>query len=129
MVESPDVGIAGYVTLAAASVLVSDLGLDARSAAGLPRYPLPALLIARLAVDERCLRRGLGRGLLVFALDEALVARDRIGCVGALVDAKPTATGFYEQFGFLEVVPADADARVRRMFLGIATIAEALRST
>jgi hypothetical protein len=58
-----------------------------------------------------------------------LVARDRIGCVGALVDAKPTATGFYDRFGFLEVVPADADARVRRMFLGIATIAEALRNT
>jgi GNAT superfamily N-acetyltransferase len=127
VVEDREVGIGGYVTLAAAGVRADELGLDARVIADLPRYPLPALLIARLAVDERCRRRGLGRGLLLFALDEALVARDRVGCVGALVDAKSAATGFYERYGFVQVLPSVADGRVGRMFLGIATIADALR--
>lgn len=126
VLEDRELGIGGYVTLAAASVRSNELASDPHAAAGLPRYPLPALLVARLAVDERLRRRGLGRALLTFAFDEALIARDRIGCIGVLVDAKPPAVGFYERFGFGEVRRAGADSGVGRMFLGIGTLTDAL---
>lgn len=129
VLEDSDTGIAGYITLAAASVRTSELDSDSHAVAGLPRYPLPALLVARLAVDERLRRRGLGRALLTFAFDEALIARDRIGCIGILVDAKPPAVGFYERFGFLAVRSVDTDGSVKRVFLGIGALTDALHPT
>lgn len=127
VLEDADAGIAGYVTLAAASIRTVDLGLNASYAAELPRYPLPALLVARLAVDQRRQHRGLGRSLLAFALDEALVARDRIGCIGVLVDAKPTAVEFYDHLGFAAVSAPEGEGGIRRMFLGIGSLTDALR--
>ena len=126
VVEDSALGISGYVTLSAASVRGDEIERGSDLVGALPRYPLPALLIARLAVDERCQRRGLGRSLLVFALDEALVARDRIGCVAVLVDDKPAAGTFYAWFGFVEVRQADDEGGLTRMFLGTATIADSL---
>jgi hypothetical protein len=48
VLDEPGFGVAGFVTLAAASIradAIPHLEVD------LPRYPLPALLVARLAVD------------------------------------------------------------------------------
>jgi GNAT superfamily N-acetyltransferase len=127
IVEDCALGISGYVTLSAASIRGNEIEAGWGLVGALPRYPLPALLIARLAVDERCQLRGLGRSLLVFALDEALVARDRIGCIGVLVDAKSAAETFYHRFGFVEVRQADDEGALTRMFVGTATIADSLR--
>lgn len=62
-----DTTIAGYYTLAAASVPMLELPeADARR---LPRYPvLPAALIGRLAVDRRYRARGLGAAMLFDAI-------------------------------------------------------------
>lgn len=70
----------------------------------LPAYPLPILRIARLGVDLRAQRRGIGAALLRHVLVLAIEQRDRLGCVGVVTDAKPEATGFYRAFGFTELV-------------------------
>jgi len=128
VLEDVEVGIAGYVTLAAASVRTADLGPNAAVADDLPAYPLPALLVARLAVDRRRAKQGIGSVLLAYALEEALIARDRIGCVAVLVDAKPGAIGFYERHGFAAVSSAHAGgADACRMLLGMGTLTDALR--
>ena len=41
--------------------------------------------------------------MLRFALGLALELRDRFGCAGIVVDAKPEAVGFYRRLGFLEL--------------------------
>src|SRR3989440_13083457 len=62
--------IAGYVTVAPGHVEIEDLPAAQRKK--LPRYPLPVLRLARLAVGETFRGQGLGRQLLRFVLQLAL---------------------------------------------------------
>lgn len=90
--------ILGYVTVAAAEIEIA--GLPASRRKGLPSYPLPALRIARLAVDSRAQARGVGAELLKQALLLAKRTAEAIGCIGVVVDAKADAVAFYERYGF-----------------------------
>lgn len=85
----------------------------------MPLYPVPVLRVARLAVDERQRGRRLGSALLRYAIELAEKMRDELGCVGLLVDAKPDAISFYEQYGFVRVnaVEGEADRRPRPSLL------------
>lgn len=90
----------------------------------LPRYPIPAALIGRLAVDHRAQGRGLGSTLLVDAFGRILGASDGIGCAGIVVDAKNgNAEAFYLKYGFVAV---DAAVWPRRMFIAIGTVRQSL---
>jgi ribosomal protein S18 acetylase RimI-like enzyme len=90
--------IAGYYTLAAASIPLTDLPPE--QAKRLPRYPvLPAALIGRLAVDHRYRKRSLGSALLFDAIKRAMPADPAIFAL--VVDAKDdAAAAFYRHFGF-----------------------------
>lgn len=90
--------ILGFVTVAAAEVEIAGLPVSRRK--GLPSYPLPALRIARLAVDARAQGRGIGAELLKQALILARRTAEAVGCVGVVVDAKADAVAFYERYGF-----------------------------
>jgi GNAT superfamily N-acetyltransferase len=88
----------------------------------LPRYPVPVVLISRLAVDARAQRRRVGELLLVDALRRALAAAGSAGCTGILADALDDgAAAFYAKYDFVTV---SAEAWPHRMFLPI----EAARS-
>ena len=65
----------------------------------LPAYPPPILRLSRLAVDERLQGHGLGQLLLRAMLDLALEMRDRVGCSGVAVGAKPKAVDFFARLG------------------------------
>ncbi len=106
--------IAGYYTLASASILLSDL--PAGIGKQLPRYPtVPAVRIGRLAVDQDFKGKGLGGALLADAIDRAM--RSEIAAFAILVDAKDeTAATFYRHHGF--VVLPDSPLR---LFLPLAT--------
>ncbi len=97
--------------------------------ARLPAYPLPILRICRLAVDERDQGKGIGRFLLRAMLGLALELRDRFGCLGVVVDAKPGAVRFYENLGFMKLDVTSGDLGDRPgpvpMFLSIKEIASA----
>ena len=90
--------ILGFVTVAGAEVEIANLPVSARK--GLPSYPLPALRIARLAVDSRAQGRGVGAELLKEALLLARRTADAVGCVGVVVDSKAEAVAFYTRYGF-----------------------------
>ena len=96
--------IAGYYTLASASLLLADL--PATTARKLPRYPtVPAVRMGRLAVDQAFKGQGLGGALLADALDRA--ARSEIAAHAVMVDAKDqAAAGFYRHHGF--IAPPDS---------------------
>lgn len=66
-----------------------------------PNYPLPVARLARLAVDQRYQRQGLGELLLADALSRCLRLSEEIGMVGVVVDAKhERARRYYERFEF-----------------------------
>lgn len=94
-----DERIAGYYTLASASLLLVDL--PATTAKKLPRYPtVPAVRMGRLAVDQAFKGQGLGGALLADALDRA--ARSEIAAYAMMVDAKDEgAVAFYRHHGFI----------------------------
>lgn len=90
--------IAGYYTLATASVPLIDLPDQVRRK--LPRYgAVPAIRMGRLAVDADFRGQGLGGALLVNALRRA--ASSEIAAAVLLVDAKDDqAVAFYQHHGF-----------------------------
>ena len=97
--------VAGYYTLAAGSVRRDDA--PPRIAKGQGNYPLPIILLARLAVDRTEQGKGLGAALLRDALERAARAADLIGCRAVLVHAKDEpARAFYRKYGF-EPSPVD----------------------
>lgn len=98
--------IVGYHALTAAAV-THDEAMP-RAAKGMPRHPIPAALLARLAVDESVRGHGLGAWLLRDAMLRTLNAAASIGIRVLLVHAIDTrARAFYERHGF-EPSPTDA---------------------
>lgn len=91
--------IAGYYTLASASLVLADL--PASTSKKLPRYPtVPAIRMGRLAVDQAFKGQGLGGALLADALDRA--TRSEIAALAMMVDAKnEAAAAFYRHHGFI----------------------------
>lgn len=74
---------------------------------GMPRYPVPVVLLARLAVDKTVAGRGIGAWLLRDAMTRTLAAADTIGVRAMLVHAiDGTARAFYLRHG-LEPSPTD----------------------
>jgi len=91
--------IIGYYTLVFGSVSVEEASAEISS--GLGRYPVPIILLARLAIDNGQKGKGLGRALLRDALLRALSASEIAGLRAFLVHAKDEpAKRFYKRFGF-----------------------------
>lgn len=96
----PDGKVAGYYTLVAAQVEHERATSSVRQ--GLSRhFPIPVALIARLAVTAQHQGAGLGRSLLLDALQRALRASDQLAVRAVTVDAlDERAATFYGHFGF-----------------------------
>lgn len=107
--------IAGYYTLASASLLLADLPVSIGKR--LPRYPtVPAVRMGRLAVDEAFIGQGLGGALLADALERAI--RSEIAAYALMVDAKDdTAATFYRHHGFIPLPETPLT-----LFLPLATV-------
>ncbi|HEX5469547.1 MAG TPA: GNAT family N-acetyltransferase [Gaiellaceae bacterium] len=94
--------VVGYYALAAAQVAPDDA--TARALKGQPHArPIPAILLARLAVHREHQRAGLGRSLLQDVLLRCVDAAEAIGARVLLVHAKhETAKHWYMQYDFEE---------------------------
>lgn len=90
--------VAGFYTLAAGSVPLSDLPPDLTRR--LPRYPaVPVARIGRLAIGKAFQGQKLGGALLADAAVRA--ARSEVAVFALIVDAKDTAAAeFYRHHGF-----------------------------
>lgn len=98
--------VVGYYAIAAAQVAPEDA--TARALKGQPRArPVPAILLARLAVDESHQGAGVGRSLLQDALLRCAEAADVIGARVLVVHAKhDAAKAWYMRYDF-EASPTD----------------------
>ena len=76
--------------------------MTAEIANRLPHYPVPAVVIGRLAVDLRGQGTGLGEILLLDTIRRVVRAGDTIGVHAVVVDALHDRAGaFYERYGFV----------------------------
>lgn len=99
--------VVGYYSLAVGSVEHEDA--PERIGKGLARHPIPVMILARLAVDFREQKSGVGSGLLKDALLRTAGASKIAGMRAVLVHAKDEdAAAFYKRFDF-EPSPFDAN--------------------
>jgi GNAT superfamily N-acetyltransferase len=96
--HQPTGDIAGYYTLSASDIPLTDLPPDLTKR--LPRYPtLPAARLGRLAVDQRFKGQKLGAALLANAILRA--AANKVAVYAMIVDPKDApAESFYQHHGF-----------------------------
>jgi len=111
----------GYTTLRAGAVEAS--GFPKEEARRLPRYPVPVIHLARLAVDRTVQGQGVGQALLASALKKAVAASEFVGAFAVEVLAKTDqAVRFYEKHGF-KAFQDDA----KHLYLPIATVARLIK--
>ena len=91
--------ILGYYTLSAAQVESMEIAHDERRR--LPRYPIPAFRMGRLAIRSESQNTGLGEVILGCAVERCLKARKEVAAFALIVDAlDESAKSYYEHFGF-----------------------------
>ena len=91
--------VAGYFSLTVGQI--DTLDAPERVRHGMGQYPIPAVILARLAVDTAHQGRGLGAGLLQNAIRRTITIAEQAGIRALLthpIDAK--AEAFYRRFGF-----------------------------
>ena len=97
--------VIGYYTLTIGSVAREET--PQRVSKGLAKYPVPIIILARLAVDKNFQGKDIGQSLLRDALLRIVAAADEIGGRAVFVHAKNNeAKAFYTKFGF-EPSPID----------------------
>lgn len=92
--------VIGYFTLATAQIVYEEIPDEYRGK--LPKYPIPALRIARLAVSKDLQGNGIGKWLLTQAFIKILRVAEITGLYLIIVDAKETSKSFYEHYGFIK---------------------------
>lgn len=92
--------VIGYYGLAPTSIVPAQLPRSIRT--GQPPDPVPCLLLAQLATDQRWAGKGIGTGLLKHALQRCVTASQLIGGRALVVNAVDTeAAEFWLRWGFL----------------------------
>lgn len=94
--------VLGYFTIRAGELRIRDITPE--HAKRLPKYPVPSLHLARLAVDRSAQGKGLGEYLLMMVLERAVRASAEVGVYAVEVRAgTDVAKRFYERYGFVEL--------------------------
>jgi ribosomal protein S18 acetylase RimI-like enzyme len=97
-----DVTVVGYLSLTTGSIRPE--AAPKRYTRGMPRHPIPTILIARLAVDRRQHGKRIGSRLLAQALRIAVIASGAAAARLVVVDAiDDRAAAFYRRWGFIDV--------------------------
>jgi GNAT superfamily N-acetyltransferase len=112
--------VAGFITLTADSIRVKKDKLDESQIVENCEYPAyPCILIARLGIDRRVQKPGIGKFLLLLVIGLAL--EGPLGCRYLSVDPKTDALEYYKKFGFNFWTSSK-----RRMYLNIRDVAREL---
>jgi len=98
-VVTDDGRVAGYFSLTVGQV--DTLEAPERLRKGMGLYPIPVVILARLAVDQRDRGRGLGVGMLKDAIRRTFVIAEQAGIRALLTQPiDEDAARFYRRFGF-----------------------------
>jgi GNAT superfamily N-acetyltransferase len=98
-----DTEIAGFYSICMAQV--SHTSFSEKEQKRLPRYPIPAMRLSQLAVDQSAQGQGLGKIMLARVLDTAIELSETVGIYAVVVDAiDEAAKTFYMKYGFVAFV-------------------------
>ena len=113
--------VCGFYTVSMAEIHFESLPEKDRKK--VPKYPLPAMRLGRLAVDENFKGQGIGEHLLMDALSLSSRLNDQVGVYCVIVDAKDnSAVRFYKKYGFIPF-----QDRVNSLFLPMKTVLKAFQ--
>ena len=105
-VKGEDLKVLGYYTIASSALAFTELPPEL--ARKLPKHPIPAILLGRLAVDQTVQGQRLGEKLLINALEKSLELSQFLGVQAVEVDAiDAEAKRFYERYGFISLPAQD----------------------
>lgn len=98
-VVSDSMRVVGYFSLTVGQVDIADA--SARLRHGMGHYPIPVVVLARLAVDQEWHRKGLGAGMLRDAIARTLLVAEQAGIRAMLAHPlDKAAESFYTRSGF-----------------------------
>jgi predicted N-acetyltransferase YhbS len=99
-VVADDDRVAGYFSLTVGQI--DTLDAPERIRQGMGQYPLPVVILARLAVSTQDQGRGIGSGLLQDAVRRTLLIAEQAGIRAMLTHPiDEEAAKFYTRFGFI----------------------------
>jgi GNAT superfamily N-acetyltransferase len=121
--DAGDKTILGFYSLSPAAVAYARTPDIVRK--GLARHDVPGFRLARLAVDRRFQKQGIGGQLLLAAGRRCLLAAAEVGGVVLVIDAKnDKVAGWYASYGAIPLIDAPLT-----LLLPLATIEAALKKT
>jgi GNAT superfamily N-acetyltransferase len=98
-VVAGDTHVLGYYSLVVGQV--EPLEATERIRKGMGQYPIPVMVLARLAVSQAAQGQGLGIGLLQDAIRRTLNVAEQVGIRALLIHPiDDEAASFYQRFGF-----------------------------
>ena len=112
--------VVGFFTLCSASIKFEEYPHEL--SVTLPKYPIPCIRIARLAVRKDKQGCGYGKELLKQAFLKILSVSLTIGIRLIVVDTKETSAAFYEKYGFIRLLNDKWS-----YFLALETLKEAIK--
>ncbi len=100
VIDSGKAPVVAYFTLKSAEINKEDVPLGG----GFPKYGLPVVLLAKLAVDQKYRGTGLGAKSLVYAIREAVsLTTVGLSAVGIILDVlDEDALRFYQNMGIFD---------------------------
>jgi len=114
-INHPD-KIVGYYTLSSLSIELNKLPTSLSKK--LPKHPIPAALVRRLAVSQKKQGLGLGSMLLIDAIKRTLSVSKNIAIYALIVDAiDDQIIPFYKKFGFIQF-----NSEASRLFLPLKSV-------
>jgi ribosomal protein S18 acetylase RimI-like enzyme len=110
--------VIGFYTISMATIDFHEILEDQRK--DLPRYPIPAARIGRLAVDIKYQGKNIGKLLLMDAFERVVEASESIAAYAIVVDAKnEKSKEFYVRFGF-----SSYEENAMSLYIPIQTVAK-----
>ncbi|TXK93703.1 GNAT family N-acetyltransferase [Methylococcaceae bacterium CS1] len=108
--------LGAYYTLASSTVTQSEIPHDKK----LPAYPVPVVILARIAIDKHYQKQGLGKKTLITALRKAVeLTENGLPALGVVLDIlNDDALAFYKTFEDFQ--PFDNDPM--RLFISMKVV-------
>jgi GNAT superfamily N-acetyltransferase len=104
--------VLGYYTLSAGSISFEVIPDK------VPRYPIPTAHLGRLATDVSMRREGLGKLLLIDALQRVVLVAEKVGIYAVeLFALSESAKNFYKKYGFVALNDDD-----KHLYLPVETL-------
>ena len=117
--------LVGYITFTTDIIEKEEVQKEGRIRVPYKEYP--AIKIARLAVDKKYERKGVGGFLLLAAVGKALKISAEVGCRFITVDSKQDSIGFYEKRGDFELAKKRKNNPYPTMYLDILPAIEEMK--